>query len=41
MELVERAPLRQEQTDRIKTVSKPYLWQRLGLLTERKADSPS
>lgn len=27
--------------DRIKTVSKPHLRQGLGMLTERRADSPS
>jgi len=41
MESVEREVLRRKQMSRIKTVSKPYVRERLGLPTERKADSPS
>lgn len=39
MEPVERAALRRKQMSRIEIVSKPYVRKRLGLLTERKADS--
>ena len=41
MEAVEREVLRRKWMARIKTVSIPYVRKGLGLLTERKADSPS